>query len=46
MAIDVTTHKLYLPTAQFGTTPAPTKEQPRPRAPMIPDSFVVLVYAK
>jgi YVTN family beta-propeller protein len=46
MAIDVTTHKLYLPTAQFGTAPAPTKEQPRPRAPMIPDSFVVLVYAK
>jgi YVTN family beta-propeller protein len=46
MTIDTKTHKLYLPTAQFGTAPAPTKEQPRPRAPMIPNSFVVLVYGR
>jgi YVTN family beta-propeller protein len=46
MAIDIKTHKVYLPTAQFGTAPAPTKEQPRPRAPMLPDSFVILVYGK
>jgi YVTN family beta-propeller protein len=46
MAIDIKTHKVYLPTAQFGPAPAPTKEQPRPRAPMLPGSFEVLVYAR
>jgi YVTN family beta-propeller protein len=46
MTIDTKTHKLYLPTAQFGAAPAPTKEQPRPRAPMLPNSFVILVYGR
>ncbi len=46
LAVDTKSHKVYLPTAQFGTAPAPTKEQPRPRAPMVPNSFVVLVYGK
>ncbi len=46
LAVDIKSHKVYLPTAQFGTAPAPTKEQPRPRAPMVPNSFVVLVYGK
>ena len=46
MTVDTKTHKVYLPTAQFGTAPPPTKEQPRPRAPMIPDTFAVLVYGR
>lgn len=46
MAVDRKTHKIYLPTAQFGETPAPTKERPRPRPPIIPNSFVILVYGK
>ncbi|MEP7213221.1 MAG: YncE family protein [Acidobacteriota bacterium] len=46
MAIDPKTHKVYLPAAEFGTAPAPTKEQPRPRAPIVPDSFMVLVYGR
>ena len=46
MAVDTKTHKVYLPTAQFGPVPAPTKEQPRPRAPMIPNTFVILVYGR
>jgi len=46
MALDTKTHKVYLPTAQFGPAPAPTKEQPRPRAPMIPNTFVILVYGR
>lgn len=29
----------------FSATPAPTAEQPRPRPPMIPDSFAVIVVA-
>jgi hypothetical protein len=43
MAVDPKTHKLYLPTAEFGPTPAPTAQQPRPRPPSIPDSFTLLV---
>ena len=46
MAIDTKTHKVYLATAQFGPTPAVTKEVPRPRAPMLPNSFVILVYGR
>jgi DNA-binding beta-propeller fold protein YncE len=46
MAVDRKTHKIYLPTAQFGETPAPTKERPRPRPPIIPNTFVILVYGK
>ena len=46
MAIDSKTHKIYLPTAQFGETPAPTAERPRPRPTIIPNSFVILVYGK
>jgi len=46
MALDAKSHKVYLPTAQFGVAPKATAEQPRPRAPMLPNSFVVLVYGK
>ena len=43
MALDEKTHKIYLSTAEFGPAPAPTAETPRPRAPMIPGSFTVIV---
>jgi DNA-binding beta-propeller fold protein YncE len=43
MAIDPKTHDIYLPTAQFGAAIPATPQVPRPRRPMIPDSFVVLV---
>jgi YVTN family beta-propeller protein len=43
MALDTKTHKVYLSTADFGEVPAATTENPRPRAPMIPGSFTVLV---
>lgn len=46
MAVDIKTHKVYLPTAKFGPVPAPTKDQPHPRAPMIESSFVILVYGR
>jgi DNA-binding beta-propeller fold protein YncE len=45
IALDSTTHRLYLPTASFGPQPSPTPEQPRPRPFMVPDSFVILVLA-
>jgi DNA-binding beta-propeller fold protein YncE len=43
MAVDLKTHNIYLPTAQFEPPPAPTTENPRPRPTMIKDSFMVLV---
>jgi DNA-binding beta-propeller fold protein YncE len=46
MALDPKSHKAYTVTAQFGTAPAATTENPRPRPPMVPNTFVVLVYGK
>ena len=46
MTLDRRTHKIYLPTAQFGETPAPTADRPRPRPPMIPNTFVILVFGQ
>ncbi|MDB4900144.1 MAG: YncE family protein, partial [Gemmatimonadetes bacterium] len=43
MALDPRTHRVYLSSAQYGPTPAPTPERPRPRAPMLKDTFTVLV---
>jgi DNA-binding beta-propeller fold protein YncE len=42
LALDPTTHHVYLPTAEFGPAPAPTPENPRPRPAIVPGSFVVL----
>jgi len=46
MALDTKTDRIYLPTAQFGKTPAPTVERPRPRPAIVPNSFVILVFGK
>jgi YVTN family beta-propeller protein len=43
MAVDSKTHKIYLPTAEFGPAPAPTAQQPRPRPSTAPGSFMLLV---
>jgi DNA-binding beta-propeller fold protein YncE len=43
MALDEKTHRVFLAAADFGTPPAPTAEQPRPRPPMVPGSFKILV---
>src|SRR6185369_3967549 len=43
MALDEKTHRVYLAAADFGAPPAPTAEQPRPRPPMVPGSFTILV---
>jgi DNA-binding beta-propeller fold protein YncE len=42
MAVNPKTHRLYTVSADFGPVPAPTADRPRPRAPMIPGTFVVL----
>jgi len=46
IGIDLVTHHLYLPTAKFGTAPAATADNPRPRAPMVPGSFHVIEVGK
>ena len=46
MALDSKTHDVYTVTAQFGPRPAATADNPHPRPPMLPDSFVVLVVSK
>jgi YVTN family beta-propeller protein len=43
MALDPASGKVYLVTADFGPTPAPTAEQPHPRPAPTADSFTVLV---
>ncbi len=46
LALDAKTHNVFVVTAQFGPRPAATPDNPRPRPPMVPDSFVVLVVSK
>jgi DNA-binding beta-propeller fold protein YncE len=46
IALDAKTDQVYTITAEFGTAPAPTTEQPRPRAPMVPGSFTLLVLSR
>ena len=45
LALDSATHRLYLPAASFSPTPPPTPEKPKPRAAMVPETFVILVLA-
>lgn len=45
MALDESTGRIYLVTAQFGPPPAPTAAMPHPRRSIIPDSFEMLVVA-
>ena len=43
MALDQTTHRVYLAAAEFGPTPPATPSQAHPRAPVLPNSFSILV---
>ena len=46
MALDTKAHRIFLVTAEFGEAPKPTPEQPRPRRPIVPGSFTLLVVSK
>jgi len=46
MALDPKTHEVFLVTAEFGERPKPTQDNPRPRPPLVPNSFVVLVFGR
>jgi DNA-binding beta-propeller fold protein YncE len=43
MAVDPKTHRLFLPSCDWGPKPPATKENPNPRQPMVRDSFRVIV---
>ena len=43
MTYDATADRIYTVTAQFGTAPAATADNPRPRPPVVPGSFTILV---
>jgi YVTN family beta-propeller protein len=43
LALDSARQRIYLVTASFGPRPAATAEQPRPRPPMLPGTFTLLV---
>ncbi|HZF29650.1 MAG TPA: YncE family protein [Gammaproteobacteria bacterium] len=44
MAVDPTTHRLFLPSADFAPAAAPTPANPNPRRTMVPGSLRVLVF--
>ena len=46
MAIDRKTGRAFLSVAEFGPRPVPTSDNPRPRPPMIPGTFSVLVFGE
>lgn len=43
MALDVKTHNVLLPAAEYGPAPAPTADRPHPRPPVLPGTFTILV---
>lgn len=44
ITIDQKSHHIFTITAQYGTAPAATTENPRPRAPVVPGTFMALEY--
>jgi len=43
MEVDLKSHVVYTVSADFGQPPAPTSDQPRPRPPILPGTFALLV---
>jgi hypothetical protein len=43
MGLDPRTHQVYTVTADLGPTPAATEQDPRPRPPVVPGTFKLLV---
>ena len=43
ISVSAASHRIYLPTAEFGPTPEKTADNPRPRPTLKPGTFMVLV---
>jgi DNA-binding beta-propeller fold protein YncE len=46
IALDPATHRVYTVTAELGAAPAATPENPRPRRPVVPGTFVLLTIGR
>lgn len=46
IALDPATHRVYTVTAELGAAPAATAENPRPRRPVVPGTFVLLTIGR
>ena len=46
LAVDASSHRVFLAAAQFGDKPAPSEANPKPRAPILPGTFVVLIVGR
>jgi len=46
MAYDPSADRVYVVTAEFGPRPEPTAQNPRPRPPIVPGSFTVIVMGR
>lgn len=46
IALDEKSHRVFLVSADFGPPPPATPERPHPRGPVLPGSFVLLVYGE
>jgi DNA-binding beta-propeller fold protein YncE len=44
VALDLKTHKIFLPVADIGPAPAPTAENLRPRGSIVPGTFRILIF--
>ena len=44
ITIDSKTNHVFVSTAQFGEKPATTTENPKPRSPVLPNTFMILEY--
>jgi hypothetical protein len=46
LAVNTSAHRVFLAAAQFGDKPAASEANPKPRAPILPGTFVLLVVGK
>jgi YVTN family beta-propeller protein len=46
MTLDPKTHQVYTVTAEFGPAPPATAQQPRPRPPMVPGTFTLIMLGR
>jgi len=46
MELDPQTHRIYLPTAEYGAARAPSDRNPHPRPTIVPGSFTLLVVGR